>query len=113
MYEEPKKYAAQQANVLGSGMASAVGSYREPLTELVISVELKAMEKTLDELDQAARDFVSRVSPILFYGPENECQATESVCPPGSDIARQIYQLRERLMHVAIFLNNVGQKVNL
>jgi hypothetical protein len=103
-YEEQAKMAYQTQPIARAERNSA---------ELTVSVELKQLEGVINEIETASQDFTNRVAPILFFGPEKESSSCEAPSLPGSDLAQQLYRMRERLRGTVAFLNNMGQKVNL
>ena len=122
MYEDNRGYAqvgsytSQNQERLGNQakQAQVYMEKTEPCrVEVVVSVELKQLEEAISEANQAAQDLVSRISPILFFGPEKACASGDPDCPPGSDVARTLNQLRSQLMRTVYFLREIQLKVNL
>lgn len=129
MYEDDRGYAqvgsypnevqgrlgnqAKQGQIYTAAQEKYMRETEPCRVDATISGELKQLDALISEVDSAAQDFIARVSPILFFGPECGNNAAPSDCPPGSDVARTLYQYRERLIRVAIFLRECSQKVNL
>lgn len=107
-YAVPQDAVAQKRAYEESGLVGANAIRKD----LHICEELAQLESALKELEAAQSQLANALMPVLFFGAEC-ATAPQEESPPGSDIARDLYNKKMQILRCAAFIRNIHSKVNL